>query len=395
MNEAPVQVVVLGGGIAGAETMLALRALAGSRVSVTMISANEDLVLPAMSVAEPFSLGHAAHYRLRDLVDHAGGTLHIGSVAGVDDKQHEVRLKDGSTLPFDELVIALGARPVAKVEHATTWWPQGDQEQFHGLLRDLEEGYTKRVAFVIPAGAVWPLPLYELALMTARQAWGMGISDLELTVITPEAIPLALFGSGAATAVGEELRRVGIRLETASIGLVQRGAGGLRVVLQPTTRSINVERVIAIPGVEGPRIPGTAQDDHGFVRVDHDGRMRDSDRIWAAGDAIAYPVKFGGLATKQADLVAAGIAARAGAEISPERPSMTLSGVLMTGDRPRPVGPAPADEAAELRPIWRPRDKVFGEYLTPYLHDGHDEPTTPAPDGGVEVEETLPGLQDA
>jgi len=34
-----------------------------------------------------------------------------------------------------------------------------------GLLRDVEDGYTKRLAVVIPAGPVWPLRGYELALL--------------------------------------------------------------------------------------------------------------------------------------------------------------------------------------------------------------------------------------
>ena len=40
-------------------------------------------------------------------------------------------------------------------------------------MRDVEEGYIKRLAMVVPPGAVWPLPVYELALMTAakRARW--------------------------------------------------------------------------------------------------------------------------------------------------------------------------------------------------------------------------------
>ena len=42
----------------------------------------------------------------------------------------------------------------------------------------------------------WPLPLYELALMTAGRAYDMGV-DLETTIVTPEERPLAIFGSRA------------------------------------------------------------------------------------------------------------------------------------------------------------------------------------------------------
>jgi sulfide:quinone oxidoreductase len=388
----PLQVVVTGGGIAGVEALLALRELAGDRVGLTLLSSNDELVLPALSVAEPFALGHGQRYGLVDLLTRIDGRLVRGSLAAVDDQQREVQLDDGTTLGFDVLVIATGARAVAAVEHATTWWPGGDAEAFGGLLRDLEEGYTKRVAFVIPPGAVWPLPLYELALMTAREVWSMGIDDAELTVITPEAVPLALFGTAAAAALREELDGVGIHLESATVARVQPGYP-LQIVLQPTTRRLDVDRAVALPGVEGPRIPGTTQNDAGFILVAANGQMRDSDCVWAAGDAIAYPVKFGGLASQQADAVAADLAARTGGGAPPAPAALTLRGVLMTGAAPRRLEGASPTSGSDDGPFWRPETKVFGKYLTPYLEglEGSVDPGETA--DGLIVEETLPGVK--
>jgi len=387
----PLRVVVVGGGIAGAEVLLALGDLAGDRISLTLVSPGAELVLPALSVAEPFGLGRAQRFSLTDLLARVDGDLVVGSLAAVDRQERQIRLADGATLGFDALVIATGARAVARVEHATTWWPRGDPETFGGLLRDIEEGYTRRVAFVIPPGAVWPLPLYELALMTAREISGMGIDGAELTVITPEAVPLALFGSAAARAVREELARLGIRLEVATLARV-RPAAPLEVVLQPTIRRLSVDRVVALPGVDGPRIPGTTQNHAGFILVGPGGLMRGSKSIWAAGDAIAYPVKLGALASQQADAVAGEIAARVGVQ-TPARPAgLKLRGVLMTGAAPRAVGSGTSSAETEHRPIWRPEDKVHGAYLTPYLHNL--SPTI-VPGGnpaeGVIVDETLPG----
>jgi sulfide:quinone oxidoreductase len=384
-------VVVAGGGIAGVEALLALRELAGDRVSLTLVSLNEELVLPALSVAEPFALGHAQRYALGDLLTWVDGQLVPGSLAAVDDQQREVQLDDGTTLGFDALVIATGARAVAAVEHATTWWPGGDAEAFGGLLRDLEEGYTKRVAFVIPPGAVWPLPLYEIALMTAREVWGMGVDGAELTVITPEAVPLALFGSAAAAALRQELDGVGIHLESATVARVQPGHP-LQIVLQPSVRRLEVDRVIALPGMEGPRIPGTTQNDAGFILVGHNGQMRDSDCVWAAGDAIAYPVKFGGLAGQQADAVAADLAARADGGTPPAPARLELRGVLMTGATPRRLGGASPSSLSDHRPIWRPEAKVSGKYLTPYLERLEVAVDPGETAEGVVVQETLPGV---
>jgi sulfide:quinone oxidoreductase len=369
----PLEVVIVGGGIAGAEALLALRALAGERVSLRLVSASDQLVLPALAVAEPFALGTTPSYPLGDLVSRAGAELIVGSLAAVDVERHEITLDDGQRLGFHALVLAIGATAVEAVENATTWWPSGTQDAYGGLLRDLEEGYIKRVAFVIPPGAAWPLPAYELALMTARDVDNMGIDDVELTVITPEASPLTLMGAGAATALRQELDRAGVRLRTATVARVQR-TPDLHVVLQPSTRSLPVDRVVALPEVRGRAIPGTDHDERGFIRVDHGWRMRGTDHVWAIGDAAAYPIKFGGLATQQADQAAADIARSTGVALTAPDRALTLRGVLLTGSTPRALGSQPAFEPAR-RPAWRPEDKVYGHYLSAYLGRLGREPT--------------------
>jgi sulfide:quinone oxidoreductase len=388
------RVVVVGGGIAGAEALLALHDLAGERVELTLVSSGADLVVPALSVAEAFSLGAAQRHPLSELVEQADAGLVVGSLAAVDGSRRQIRLQDGTLLDFDALLIATGARAVARVDHATTWWPWGDHEELSGLLRDLEEGYIKRVAFVIPPGAVWPLPLYEIALMAAREVAGMGIDDAELTVITPEAVPLTLFGADASAALREELAAVTIKLETATVARIER-AHPLQAVLQPTARRLDVDRAVAIPAVEGPAISGTAQNSEGFILVDRRGQMQGSDTIWAAGDAIAYPIKFGGLATQQADVAAAAIAAMAGAAASSPISTPRLTGVLMTGSIPRPLGTARRGPSLAHHPLWKPAGKVLGRYLTGFLDRLEQPEVAPVTATAVTVDEALPSPGDA
>src|SRR5204863_9422724 len=80
----------------------------------------------------------------------------------------------------------------------------GAEERMHGLIQDLEDGYVKRIAFVVPPGASWPLPLYELALMTADRAYE-ACAEVELTLVTPEDSALALFGADASRDVTDLL----------------------------------------------------------------------------------------------------------------------------------------------------------------------------------------------
>ena len=71
----------------------------------------------------------------------------------------------------------------------------------------------KRVAFVVHPDVSWPLPLYELALMTAERADDM-CAHVELTLVTPEAEPLELFGTDIARDVRDLLDEAGIALIT-------------------------------------------------------------------------------------------------------------------------------------------------------------------------------------
>ena len=54
------QVVIVGGGVAGLEALIALRALVGDRVAVTLVSQDDAFVDRPLTVAEPFGLGSAA-----------------------------------------------------------------------------------------------------------------------------------------------------------------------------------------------------------------------------------------------------------------------------------------------------------------------------------------------
>ena len=69
----------------------------------------------------------------------------------------------------------VGARQVEAYKHVATFRDAEADDTYHGIVQDVEEGYTRRMAFIQPVGPVWPLPLYELALMTAERAESMDI----------------------------------------------------------------------------------------------------------------------------------------------------------------------------------------------------------------------------
>ena len=380
----PLNVLIAGGGVAGLEALLALNATAGDRVRLTLISPAADFSYRPLAVAEPFSLGHAYSVPLSRFAGDTGAELVTAAVVGVDDGVGQVRLSDRGTRPFDALLLAPGGRAVAGVDRATTWFPGGDSDVYGGLLRDLEEGYSKRLAIVVPPGAVWPLPAYELALMTAGEAKAMGQEDVHITVVTPEHAPLSLFGDEASAAVADELSQAGVDLKT---GVVARSAeGGL--VLEPGGARLDVQRVFAVPRIVGPALEGIAHDAEGFILADDDALVQGATRTWAAGDGVQSPVKFGGLATHQARLAAAAIARLAGAEDVPDPGEPVLHGRLLVGRGTRRLA---ARGDAEGAPLWWPSGKIAGEHLPRWLteHGVVPQGAEAPPEGGITIKRPL------
>jgi sulfide:quinone oxidoreductase len=387
----PTDVVIAGGGVAGLEALLGLRAIAGDRVRLTLVAPDAEFSYRPLAVAEPFALGHANKVPLRRFADDARAELVLDALDGVDDAARELRLRGGGTRRFDALLVATGGRAVVGVEGATTWWPGGDADTYGGLLRDIDEGYAKRIAIVVPPGAVWPLPAYELALMTAGEARSMGQSDVTITLVTPEHAPISLFGDEASAAVAEELRLAGVELRT---GVVARGgAGGL--TLEPGGERLDVQRAFAVPRIVGPMIEGLAMDEEGFVLAGDDGQVEGCERTWAAGDGVASPVKFGGLATHQARATAASVARLAGAEDVPDVGEPVLHGRLLVGRRMRRLR---GRGDAEGAPLWWPGGKVAGEYLPRWLSEHGVAPPAAAeepPEPGLTISRPMSALRGA
>ena len=92
---APLRVLVAGGGVAGLETLLALRDLAGDRVETSLLSPEDEFVYRPMAVGEPFSRGHAQRHRLDAIARHLGARLIRGSLAEVDDGARVAVTADG------------------------------------------------------------------------------------------------------------------------------------------------------------------------------------------------------------------------------------------------------------------------------------------------------------
>jgi sulfide:quinone oxidoreductase len=237
------------------------------------------------------------------------------------------------------------------------------------------------LAFVVPDGRVWPLPLYELALMLAERADSMWV-DLELHVVTPEPTPLAVFGEAASHEVAGLLSQANITLHSAArVELLALG----RLRVSPSGELVDVQRIVALPRLRGPAIPGLPADAEGFLPVDAHSRVLGVPDVYAAGDATAFPIKQGGIACEQADAAAAAIAARAGAPVDPKPFTPVLRGVLLTEREARYLRrEATGPGRISGRALWWPPAKIAGRELAGYL-EGLDEAAGRPPGFAVNV----------
>ncbi|HTC60803.1 MAG TPA: FAD-dependent oxidoreductase [Solirubrobacteraceae bacterium] len=371
------RVVIVGGGVAALETALALADLARDRTDVTVIAPNTEFVYRPMVVREPFAHGAARRYPLAPIVGDAYATLLHGELGWIDPAGRTIHTKADEAIEYDALVLALGASISKRYKHALTIDDRDLDETMHGLIQDVEGGFIHKLAFVAPGRMAWPLPLYELALMTAGRAYDMGI-DLQTTIVTPEDSPLAIFGASASSSVAELLARANIETITSAYAELPNAR---EVVVNPGDRYLEVDRAIALPELFGPEVRGIPLGDHGFIQVDPYCRVPGVERVYAAGDATDFPIKHGGVGSQQADIAAQSIAALAGASVTPQRFNPVIHGMLLTNGKPQYLtahitgGHGFSSEITDT-PTWSPPSKIAAKYLAPYLQE-RDRESTP------------------
>lgn len=378
------RVLIAGGGVAGLEALIALRELAGPRVAITLLTPDTEFVYQPLSVREPFAGGGVAHHALRRVADDMGAELVTDSLAWVAPGQHAAFTGSGTEISYDVLIVALGARRQERYPKVATFRGNEDSESVRGLLQDVEDGYSRRIAFVVPPGITWPLPLYELALMTAARAREMGQTP-QLTFVTPEEQPLGVFGPEASAEVAGLLEAAGVAVETSAYAEV---ADGRHISIRPAGATIEADRIIALPTLHGPALRGLPADDEGFIPVDTHGRVKGVKDVYAAGDGVQFPIKQGGIATQQADAIAEVVAKRAGSALEPRAFRPVMRGLLLTGGKRRFLkgevsrGRDGVSQASEHR-LWWPPTKIAGRYLAPYLEGDAAEAESPPPEGRV------------
>jgi sulfide:quinone oxidoreductase len=373
-------VLIAGGGVAGLEAVLALRAAVGRRVHIEVLAPEAEFRYRQLAVAEPFSLGEVARFDLTDLIESAGGVHRHDSLREVRPAERSVHTAAGAEIRYDALLLAPGARPRGALPGAITYRGVDSNEAVRAAILALHRREITRLAFAVPAGVRWSLPLYELALLAAAHLADIGDARPGISLVTHEAEPLAIFGRAGADMVAELLEEGGIVLH-AGVAPARFEEGHLALM---NGGSVPCDRVIALPALEVEPIPGLPQGPHGFIDVDVNMRVPEVDRVFAAGDATWFPIKQGGIAAQQADAAASAISALIDPDAEPMPFRPVLRAAMLTGSAPRymrvPVGDSGSTgPVTSPMPLWWPPSKVAGRYLAPYIADHAARTNQPSP----------------
>jgi sulfide:quinone oxidoreductase len=374
-SDRPLRIAVAGGGFAAAELLLALRALAEDRVAIELITPSTELAFRPAATGAPFEVSRVERFDLGVLAHEVGAVVRRETVEAVAPRARRLRLRSGGAVEYDALVLALGARARAAIPGAVTFRDQRDAHLIGRLVEELRAPGDRRVVFAAPSGVSWTLPLYELALLTAAELERRDVA-VETALITPEAAPLQAFGPSVSDHIDRLLVDRGVR----RLRGVTHSVGRRRLTMT-TGEAVQADRVVAVPRLVGRRVSGVPADWNGFVATDAHGRVREVPDVFAAGDMTQFRVKQGGLATQQADVIAAVLAARAGADVEIPPVRHVLRTRLLVPDGPLYLraeldgdgGPLPATESAQIstEALWWPPAKLFGRYLSPWMasHD--------------------------
>jgi sulfide:quinone oxidoreductase len=357
------RVLVAGGGVAGLETLLALRHLLGDRVRVEVLAPEAEFSYRQFSVAEPFSMGEVATFDLAGLIEDAGGVHRRDALKRVDAGAKIATTAAGARIPYEALVIAVGARPTPALPGAQTFLGPASNPAVHQAVLRLARGRSRGLAFAVPGTVHWPLPAYELALLAAAHLADVGAAGSPVHLVTGERDPLELFGPAISEQIAARLAAEGVTMHTTAPA---RAVGTALVLVDGT--EIRCDDVVALPGLQVPPIAGLSQGPRGFLTTDLRMRVEGAEGVYAVGDVSWFPVKQGGLAAQQADVAASCIARTFDPDIDCPPFQPRLRAALLTGDGPIYLragqGGAPAMSQA---PLWWPPGKVAGRYLTPFI----------------------------
>ena len=281
------KVLVAGGGVAGLEAIVALRAIAPGRFDIELVSPQRHVTCRSLSPGPPFLRATADRVELAAIAAQRDVRLTRDALELVEPDLHEVLTQGGARRSYDVLVLALGTKPAVSVEGAMAFRGLQDLAAITAALDTVTS-----VAYVASSTAMWTAPLYELAVQTT--AWATDRrTALEVLVVTAERVAGSLSTRLVEAGVGVVAEAVADRFSAGHLEL----ADG---------RRIEAGLAVALPHLTCPMVRGMpSRSRGGYAVVDETGRVAGVADVYAIGDMTGRRA----LAAEQAGAAAGAIAA--------------------------------------------------------------------------------------
>ncbi|HUW01377.1 MAG TPA: FAD/NAD(P)-binding oxidoreductase [Acidimicrobiales bacterium] len=297
-------VVILGGGTGGTLTANRLRKQLGRDADITVVDQDDDHVYQPGLLFVPFGLTHAEDLiRPRDRQLKKGIDFIESGIDRVDIENRKVVLDNGTTLDYDVLVIATGARLVPEetegltgpgwMEKVFTFYDIPGATGLEQALADFEGG---RIAInIVDMPIKCPVAPLEFSFLADWYFHERGIRDqVELTLVTP--LDGAFTKPRSSELLSSMLDEKGIALVTEfNTGEVDGRAGKL---IGFDGREVDFDLGVVIPVHSGAeyvgRSPGLG-DALDFVETDpHTLQSKAAPEVFVIGDASNVPASKAG-----------------------------------------------------------------------------------------------------
>lgn len=301
------RIVILGGGTGGTLAANRLRRACGEDVEIVVVDRDDRHVYQPGLLFVPFGLERSeAIVRSRRAQLHDGIAFRQAEVEQVDAAANTVALTDGTSLAYDVLVVASGARLLFEETEGLTgpgwrervfdfYTPEG-ATALCGALERFDRG--RLVVDVVDMPVKCPVAPLEFCFLADWALRRRGVrDDVELTYVTP--MDGAFTRPVASAHLGGLLHDRDIHVETEfAAGAVDGAAGRLT---SWDERELGFDLLVAIPAHGGAafveRSPGLG-DALGFVIADeHTLQAAVAPNVFAIGDATNLPTSKAGSVT--------------------------------------------------------------------------------------------------
>jgi sulfide:quinone oxidoreductase len=313
-------ILILGGGVGGIVTANALRErLAPEHRVIVVDKRGEYLFTPSLLwVMVGWRRPGQITKELRRLV-HPGVEVVQAAVEEIDPQRGRVRA-GGQELPYDHLVLALGAdlAPDALPGYAETAHNFFDLDGAAALWQDLQRFQGGRVVVLVSAMPYkCPAAPYEAAMLLDDALRRRGIRErCQVEIFTPEPLPMPVAGQAMGEAVVEMLASKGIAFHPTR--QVDRIDAEARELVFADGGREPFDFLAAVPPHRSPPVvqESPLANEAGWVPVDKYTLSTDFENVYAIGDVTAITLangkplpKAGVFAHAQAETVANRIAA--------------------------------------------------------------------------------------